>query len=62
MQKLSVEPIVLSKVKKVLFSWRVHGPALVPVIDVFSIYPSDFKLQGSEPHILFQFKEKNATE
>ncbi|CCO47175.1 conserved hypothetical protein [Vibrio nigripulchritudo SOn1] len=25
-------------------------------------YPSDLKVQDSEPHILFQFKEKNAVE
>jgi threonine aldolase len=26
------------------------------------LYPSDFKLQDSEPHIMFQFKEQNAAE
>jgi hypothetical protein len=26
------------------------------------IYPSDLKMPDSEPHILFQFKEKNAAE
>jgi hypothetical protein len=26
------------------------------------IHPSDLKMPDSEPHILFQFKEKNAAE
>ncbi|CCN69890.1 conserved hypothetical protein [Vibrio nigripulchritudo SFn118] len=29
---------------------------------VGSIYPSGLKVQDSEPHILFQFKKKNAAE
>jgi hypothetical protein len=29
---------------------------------IFGLYPSDLKMPDSEPHILFQFKEKNAAE
>jgi hypothetical protein len=32
------------------------------VLFSIALYPSNFKLQDSEPHILFQFKEKNAAE
>jgi hypothetical protein len=31
-------------------------------LNVQLLYPSDLKMQDSEPHILFQFKEKNAAE
>jgi hypothetical protein len=32
------------------------------ILSEYLLYPSDLKMPDSEPHILFQFKEKNAAE
>jgi hypothetical protein len=35
---------------------------LLEIPPTMPLYPSDLKMQDSEPHILVQFKEKNAAE
>jgi hypothetical protein len=54
--------IELTEIKVQIRSVTTNIPRHSPRRLNFNVYPSDFKMQDSELHILFQFKEKNAVE